>query len=111
MNILCRLFEKGIRFDYSICNEFHYNWPDELITYNEIPVKHPLMYGVGVYIRAMQKLQNPSIRVHREIRKISEKILFAGLPKHNYLSWVFYNASLDDELLSFILEKIAPDWD
>ena len=109
MIILCRLFEKGIRFDYSICSEFKYNSPGAFITYNEIPLKHPLMYGVGVYIISMKKIQKPSIKVHREIMKISEKIIKTGLPKHNYLSWAFSNASSNDELLSFIQRKLRPD--
>ena len=66
------------------------------------------MYGAGVYIIAMKKVLKPS---SQWIRKISEKILFEGLPKHNYLSWAFYNTSFDNEFLSFILEKIVPGWD
>ena len=114
-NVSFRLFEEGTCLNYAICNEFRYSSPDEfnsgILSYNTSPVKHPLMYGAGVYIYAIKKALKPSIRCNKEIQKISEKILFAGLPKHNYLSWAFYNASLDDELLSFILEKIAPDWD
>ena len=113
-NLSFRLFEEGICLKYSICNEFRYSSPDELnmriLSYNASPVKHPLMYGAGVYIVAMKKALNPSFRCAKEINKISKKILIAGLPKHNYLSWAFCNASFDNELLSFILEKIAPGW-
>ena len=69
------------------------------------------MYGAGVYIASIKKAQKPSIRSSNKVKEISEKILLAGLPKHNYLSWAFFNASLDTELLSFILEKVAPRWD
>ena len=114
-NISFRLFEEGKFLDYSICQEFRYSSPDEfnsgILSYNTRPVKHPLMYGAGVYIISMKKALKPSNQCSKWIRKISEKIIFAGLPKHNYLTWAFFNASLDKELLSFILEKIAPGWD
>ena len=114
-NVSFRLFEEGKCLDYAICQEFRYSSPDEfnsgILSYNSRPVKHPLMYGAGVYIIAMKKALKPSNQCSKWIRKISEKILFAGLPKHNYLSWAFCNASFNNELLSFILEKIAPGWD
>ena len=79
MNILCRLFEKGICLDYAICHEFTYSSPDDfhsiIISYNENPVKQPLMYGAGVYIRALEKATNASIRTAIKIRNIPEKIL------------------------------------
>ena len=82
-----------------------------ILSYNASPVKHPLMYGAGVYIGAMKKVLKPSMRCANKLKEISDKISLAGLPKHNYLSWAFYNASCDDKLLSFILEKVAPGWD
>ena len=115
MNLLFRLFEEGTYLNYAICREFNYSSPDEsysrILSYNGNPVKHPLMYGAGVYIASIKKAQKPSMRSSNKVKEISEKILLAGLPKHNYLSWAFFNASLDTELLSFILEKVAPHWD
>lgn len=115
MNLLFRLFEEGTYLNYAICREFNYSSPDEsysrILSYNGNPVKHPLMYGAGVYIASIKKAQKPSMRSSNKVKEISEKILLAGLPKHNYLSWAFFNASLDTELLSFILEKVAPRWD
>ena len=114
LNVLCRLFEKGICLDYNLCREFTYSSPDKvhsnIISYNESPVKHPLMYGTGVYIISMKKAINPSVHMSKWIRKTSEKILLTGLPKNNYLSWALFNASSDDELLSFIQEKVKPKW-
>ena len=56
-NVSFRLFEEGKCLDYSICEEFRYSSPDEfnsgILSYNARPVKHPLMYGAGVYIAAM----------------------------------------------------------
>ena len=99
-NVSFRLFEEGTCLDYSICKEFRYSSSDEfnsgILSYNSRPVKYPLMYGAGVYIAAMKKILNPSFRCTKELQKSSEKILFAGLPKHNYLSWAFYNASFDN---------------
>ena len=114
MNLLFRLFEEGTCLNYAICREFTYASPDEfhssILSYNGNPVKHPLMYGAGVYIGAMKKALKPSMKCTNKLKEISENILLAGLTKHNYLSWAFYNASVDDSLLSFILEKIAPGW-
>ena len=114
-NISFRLFEEGTCLNYAICDEFRYSSPDEfnsgILSYNASPVKHPLMYGAGVYIGAMKKVLKPSMRCANKLKEISDKISIAGLPKHNYLSWAFYNASRDDKLLSFILEKVAPGWD
>ena len=115
MNLLFRLFEEGTYLNYAICREFSYASPDEfhsrILSYNGNPVKHPLMYGAGVYIASLKKSLKPSIRSSNKVKEISEKILLAGLPKHNYLSWAFFSASLDTAILSFILEKVAPALD
>ena len=74
-NVSFRLFEEGTCLNYSICKEFRYSSPDEfnsgILSYNDRPVKHPLMYGAGVYIAALKKALNPSFRCAKEIGKIS----------------------------------------
>ena len=115
MNLLFSIFEEGTYLNYAICREFTYASPDEfhsrIFSHNGNPVKHPLMYGIGVYIGAIKKALKPFMRSSNKVREISEKILLAGLPKHNYLSWAFFRSSLDTALLSFILKKVASAWD
>ena len=98
-----RLFELGLYSDVKICSTFSYEKRACLskgnIIYNGLPVIQPLSCSGGLYIYILRCALNQKIFCvyPNYLNKVQN-----DLPKNNYLSWAFFNASLDEELLSFL---------
>jgi len=105
-NIQARAFELGIDSSSDICSEFGYDQGAKLssgmLHYNNIPVIQPLSCSGGVYAYCLNYLLNPDIFCPPDYQNLKNEILTEGIPSHNYLSWAFYCAFINAELISFV---------
>ena len=98
-----RLFELGLYSNVNICSSFGYEKRACLskgkVIYNGVPVTQPLSCSGGLYIYLLRCALNHKnfciypnylVKVNRD------------LPKNNYISWAFFMASFDKDLLSFL---------
>ena len=105
-NIRARTFELGIYFSFNISMEFGYNinakLSDGMVHYNNTRVIQPLSCAAGVYTYCLKYVLNPDIFCPQDYEGLKNEILIEGIPTHNYLSWAFFCASVDNYLLSLV---------
>ena len=101
-----RLFEAGLSLNFQVCHHFAYE--DQLsysaILYNDIPIVQPLSWVGGFYLYCLQYVWNPEKFCPNHHKDLKEKLLDSKLPTHNYLSWAFSLASIDNDYLEFASE-------
>lgn len=108
-NMRARLFEMGSSLDPWLCRTFGYNSCDAclssgIVCYNESPVIQPLSCAGGIYAYCLQYVLNPDIFCPQDYHDLRDEILTEGIPTHNYLSWAFSQASINQGLISFASE-------
>ena len=101
-NMRARLFEMGVYSNVALCVDFGYEERASLpgkIFYNDSPIFQPLSCAGGLYLYCLRcALNNKNFCVYMDLL---EEILKQGLPNHNYLSWAFFRASNDLDVISF----------
>ena len=102
-----RLFEMGISMDsLEFLNEFLYDenacLSSGIVNYNDIPVIQPLSSAGGVYAHCLSYVFNPKKFCPGLYRDLVDQILADGIPTHNYLTWAFFNASNDEDVISWL---------
>ena len=104
-NMQARLFEMGLSINFDLCSSFAYEGrlSKGMIFYNDIRVVQPFSCAGGLFLFCLKYALNPGIFCPRHYQDIKEQILEYGLPNHHYLSWAFYNASFDEDMLSFLV--------
>lgn len=104
--VRARLFEIGKNLDNCLCKEFGYCGDaclsSGIVQYNEHPVIQPLSCAGGVYAYCLKYVLNPEIFCPPDYRDLKNEVLIDGIPTHNYLSWAFSCASVDEELISLV---------
>lgn len=107
-NMGARLFEMGLSINFHLCRYFAYESLGQLskgmILYNDIQVVQPFSCAGGLYLFCLKYALNPEIFCPSHYQDLKEQILDNGLPNHNYLSWAFYNASFDEDIIPFVSE-------
>jgi len=100
------LFETGLSLNFCVCRYFaHENQLSYgAILYNDIPIVQPLSWVGGFYLYCLQYLWNLEEFCPAHHQDLKEKLLDSKLPTHNYLSWAFSLASIDNEYLEFTSE-------
>lgn len=105
-SIRARLFEVGVSLDIWLCSEFGYDYGVSLtsgvVHYNGLPVVQPLSCAGGVYTYCLQYALNPDIFCPPDYYDLKNEVLTDGVPNYNYLSWAFYRASENKELISLV---------
>lgn len=101
-----RLFEMGVSIDNRLCREFGYSNGASLssgeVHYNGVPVVQPLSCAGGVYAYCLKYALNPDIFCPPDYYDLKNEIIAEGVPKNNYLSWAFNNASDNEGMLSLV---------
>ena len=109
-NMQARLVETGLSLNFEICYNFAYGGvfaqlSSGVILYNDIPIVQPLSWAGGFYLYCfLQYALNPEEFCPQHHQDLKEKVLDSKLPTHNYLSWAFYLASIDNEYIEFASE-------
>ena len=105
-NILARAFELGIDCSVDVCCEFGYSADAKLssgvLHYNDIPVIQPLSCAGGVYAYCLNYVLNPDKFCPPDYQDLKNEILAEGIPSHNYLSWAFSRACIDNYIISLV---------
>ena len=105
-SVRARLFEVGENLDNCLCKEFGYCGDaclsSGIVCYNEHPVIQPLSCAGGVYAYCLKYVLNPEIFCPPDYRDLKNEVLTDGIPTHNYLSWAFSCASVNEPLLSLV---------
>ena len=113
-SIEARLFEIGHSVDYKLCREFGYGDQAYLssgrVLYNDVPVIQPLSCAGGVYAYCLHYVLNPDIFCPSDYVDLRDAILNEGIPTHNYLSWAFSCASINERMIEFVSYMHFPLW-
>ena len=96
----------GVDSSTDVCHEFGYDREAKLssgeLHFNDIPVIQPLPCAGGVYAHCLNYVLNPDKFCPPDYQDLKDEIIAEGIPSHNYLSWAFSRACINNYTISFV---------